>query len=152
MLVYAHGTHAPSSWGFLAETAQEQSGAGHESREWFKIMLDEHLLEQMRKVSSDPSKVPQLHEVEKWYGLDRQYCSNSLQARTTGTLITSNSSIVLSNNDSKANLPAHGRMLKSSTFSPFRPHGSLFRQLSDFEGLYQPLALGPTQITKQRLV
>lgn len=67
LLVYPHGSASPSSWGFLAETAQEISGAGNESREWFKIMLDEHLLEQMRKKSSDPSKVPRIHEVEKWY-------------------------------------------------------------------------------------
>lgn len=67
LLIYAHGAHAPSSWGFLAETAQEQSGAGHESREWFKIMLDEQILEQMRMKASDPSKIPQSYEVEKWY-------------------------------------------------------------------------------------
>jgi hypothetical protein len=67
LLVYPHNSSTPSSWGFLAETAQEVSGAGQESREWFKIMLDEDLLEQMRKNTSDPSKVPRMHEVEKWY-------------------------------------------------------------------------------------
>jgi hypothetical protein len=66
LLVYPQGSLTPSSWGFLAETAQEISGAGHETREWFKIMLDEHLLEQMRLKSSDPLSVPQIHEVEKW--------------------------------------------------------------------------------------
>lgn len=66
-MVYPHGSATPSSWGFLAETAQEISGAGDESREWFKIMLDEHLLEQMRQNSSDSLKVPRIHEVEKWY-------------------------------------------------------------------------------------
>lgn len=67
----------PSSWGFLAETAQEMSGAGQDSREWFKIMLDEDLLDRMRKNTSDPSKVPRLQEVEKWYGLhsDRYHLS-----------------------------------------------------------------------------
>jgi len=66
LLVYPQNSEAPSSWGFLAETAQESSGAGHESREWFKIMLDEDLLEQMRSKSSEPSKVPHIKEVEKW--------------------------------------------------------------------------------------
>lgn len=66
MLVYPQDSPTPTSWGFLAETAQEVSGAGHESREWFKIMLDEHLLEQARQKASDPSKVPQIHQVEKW--------------------------------------------------------------------------------------
>jgi hypothetical protein len=56
----------PSSWGFLAETAQEQSGASGQSREWFKIMLDEELLEAMRSSSNDSTTVPRLHEVEKW--------------------------------------------------------------------------------------
>ena len=67
LLVYPHNSSTPSSWGFLAETSQEVSGAGQESREWFKIMLDEELLEQMRKNTSDSSKVPRIHEVEKWY-------------------------------------------------------------------------------------
>lgn len=67
LLVYPQGSSSPSSWGFLAETAQEASGVGHDSREWFKIMLDENLLEQMRKKTSRPSEVPQIHEVEKWY-------------------------------------------------------------------------------------
>ena len=69
LLVYPENSNTPSSWGFLAETAQETSGAGHESREWFKIMLDEGLLEQMRQGAIDPSKVPQIHEVERWYVL-----------------------------------------------------------------------------------
>lgn len=67
LLVYPHGSSTPSSWGFLAETAQEATGAGHESREWFKIMLDEDLLEQMRKQRNDPTEVPHIQEVEKWY-------------------------------------------------------------------------------------
>jgi hypothetical protein len=66
LLVYPQDSATPSSWGFLAETAQEASGAGYESREWFKIMLDEDLLEQMRRKSSEPDKVPHIHEVEKW--------------------------------------------------------------------------------------
>lgn len=66
LLVYPQDSATPSSWGFLAETAQEASGAGYESREWFKIMLDEDLLEQMRRKSSEPNKVPHIHEVEKW--------------------------------------------------------------------------------------
>lgn len=66
LLVYPRGSSTPSSWGFLAETAQEQTGAGDESREWFKIWLDEHLLEQSRQNASDPSKVPTIKEVETW--------------------------------------------------------------------------------------
>lgn len=65
--MYPRNSTTPSSWGFLAETAQEQSGAGDESREWFKILLDENLLQQMRKNASDPSKVPTIEQVEKWY-------------------------------------------------------------------------------------
>lgn len=65
--MYPKGSAAPSSWGFLAETAQEQSGSGDEIREWFKIQLDEHVLEQMRKSRSDPSEVPSIHEVERLY-------------------------------------------------------------------------------------
>lgn len=65
--MYPSNSTTPSSWGFLAETAQEQGGGGYESREWFKILLDEHLLEQMRKNSTDPTKVPSIQQVEKWY-------------------------------------------------------------------------------------
>lgn len=67
--MYPEDSDKPSSWGFLAETAQETSGVGQESREWFKIMLDEDLLEQMRRGASDPSKVPHILEVEKWHVL-----------------------------------------------------------------------------------
>jgi hypothetical protein len=98
-LVYPHGSTTPSSWGFLAETAQEISGAGDESREWFKIMLDEHLLEQMRQKSSDPSKVPRIHEVEKWYVYLPKLIRSSLQVRNAGTPIISNFSIELSKRD-----------------------------------------------------
>ncbi|KAH7394392.1 hypothetical protein BKA66DRAFT_411060 [Pyrenochaeta sp. MPI-SDFR-AT-0127] len=86
LLVYPENSPTPSSWGFLAETAQETSGAGHESREWFKIMLDEELLEQMRKNSSDPSKVPQIQEVEKWYTHYFQYLYRTIEARLKGEL------------------------------------------------------------------
>ncbi|KAH6642853.1 hypothetical protein C7974DRAFT_351810 [Boeremia exigua] len=86
LLVYPHNSDTPSSWGFLAETAQEVSGSGHESREWFKIMLDEDLLEQMRKKSSDPSKVPRIHEVEKWYTDYFQYLYRTIEARLKGEL------------------------------------------------------------------
>ncbi|KAF2476930.1 uncharacterized protein BDR25DRAFT_208753 [Lindgomyces ingoldianus] len=88
LLVYPQGSSTPSSWGFLAETAQEQGGDGSESREWFKIMLDEDLLEQMRRTSNDPSKVPRIHEVEKWYS----YCDyfrflyRCIEARLKGEL------------------------------------------------------------------
>lgn len=86
LLIYPQGSSAPTSWGFLAETAQEVSGAGHESREWFKIMLDEHLLEQMRQKSSDPLKVPQIHEVEKWYTDYFQLLYRTIEARLKGEL------------------------------------------------------------------
>ncbi|KAF2183182.1 hypothetical protein K469DRAFT_739999 [Zopfia rhizophila CBS 207.26] len=86
LLVYPQNSPTPSSWGFLAETAQEQSGAGNESREWFKIMLDEDLLAQMRKNASDPSKVPQIHEVEKWYTDYFQLLYRTIEARLKGEL------------------------------------------------------------------
>jgi hypothetical protein len=66
LLMYPRGSSTPSSWGFLAETAQEQSDSEDDSKEWFKILLDEHLLEQMRRNSKDPSRVPMIHEVERW--------------------------------------------------------------------------------------
>ncbi|KAI4648335.1 hypothetical protein J4E93_004747 [Alternaria ventricosa] len=86
LLVYPQNSEAPSSWGFLAETAQESSGAGHESREWFKIMLDEDLLEQMRSKSSEPSKVPHIKEVEKWYKDYFSYLYRTIEARLRGEL------------------------------------------------------------------
>ncbi|KAJ4375512.1 hypothetical protein N0V86_007044 [Didymella sp. IMI 355093] len=86
LLVYPHGSTTPSSWGFLAETAQETSGVGDESREWFKIMLDEHLLEQMRKKASDPSKVPHIYEVEKWYTDYFQFLYRTIEGRLKGEL------------------------------------------------------------------
>ncbi|KAI4610560.1 uncharacterized protein J4E87_010736 [Alternaria ethzedia] len=64
----------------------EGSGAGHESREWFKIMLDEDLLEQMRSNSSEPSKVPHIHEVEKWYTDYFSYLYRTIEARLRGEL------------------------------------------------------------------
>ncbi|KAH8716796.1 hypothetical protein GQ44DRAFT_557001, partial [Phaeosphaeriaceae sp. PMI808] len=86
LLVYPQGSSTPSSWGFLAETAQEVSGAGHESREWFKIMLDEHLLDKMRQKAGNSSKVPQIHEVEKWYTDYFQCLYRSIEARLKGEL------------------------------------------------------------------
>ncbi|KAF2818511.1 hypothetical protein CC86DRAFT_309073 [Ophiobolus disseminans] len=86
LLVYPQGSSTPSSWGFLAETAQETSGAGYESREWFKIMLDEHLLEQMRQKAADPLSVPQIHEVEKWYTDYFQHLYRTIEARLKGEL------------------------------------------------------------------
>ncbi|KAH7088370.1 hypothetical protein FB567DRAFT_494604 [Paraphoma chrysanthemicola] len=86
LLVYPQGSSTPTSWGFLAETAQEVSGAGHESREWFKIMLDEKILEQFRKNASDPSTVPQIHEVEKFYTDYFQYLYRTIEARLKGEL------------------------------------------------------------------
>ncbi|KAF2267229.1 hypothetical protein CC78DRAFT_541886 [Lojkania enalia] len=79
----------PSSWGFLAETAQEQGSAGDESREWFKILLDEHLLEQARKNHSDPSKVPSITDVEKWYCDYFQLLYRSIEARLRSELASS---------------------------------------------------------------
>ena len=99
LLVYPHGSSTPTSWGFLAETAQEISGAGDESREWFKIMLDENLLEQMRQKSSEPSKVPRIHEVEHWYVHSLVCFHDDLQARRLGTQTTSSSSIEPSKRD-----------------------------------------------------
>ncbi|KAI8933611.1 hypothetical protein NX059_009339 [Plenodomus lindquistii] len=84
LLIYPDNSTTPSSWGFLAETAQEASGVGHESREWFKIMLDEELLEQGRKSANDPSKVPQIHEVEKYYTDYFQFLYRSIEARLKG--------------------------------------------------------------------
>ncbi|ORY02273.1 hypothetical protein BCR34DRAFT_493253 [Clohesyomyces aquaticus] len=86
LLVYPHGSSTPSSWGFSAETAQEQGSDGSESREWFKIMLDEDLLEQMRKTSKDPSKVPHISEVEKWYCDYFQFLYRCVEARLKGEL------------------------------------------------------------------
>ncbi len=80
LLVYPSNSSQPSSWGFLAETAQEQGSVGSESREWFKIMLDEELLNKMRAKESEPGKVPQIHEVEKWYG--PRTCSNQEKCLT----------------------------------------------------------------------
>ncbi|KAG9188090.1 hypothetical protein G6011_02013 [Alternaria panax] len=86
LLVYPQDSATPSSWGFLAETAQETSGAGYESREWFKIMLDEDLLEQMRSKSSEPAKVPHIQEVEKWYTDYFRYLYRTIEARLRGEL------------------------------------------------------------------
>ncbi|CAN9174497.1 unnamed protein product [Alternaria alternata] len=86
LLVYPQDSATPSSWGFLAETAQEASGAGYESREWFKIMLDEDLLEQMRRKSGEPNKVPHIHEVEKWYTDYFRYLYRTIEARLRGEL------------------------------------------------------------------
>ncbi|CAN9355637.1 unnamed protein product [Alternaria alternata] len=86
LLVYPQDSATPSSWGFLAETAQEASGAGYESREWFKIMLDEDLLDQMRRKSSEPNKVPHIHEVEKWYTDYFRYLYRTIEARLRGEL------------------------------------------------------------------
>ncbi|OCK81384.1 hypothetical protein K432DRAFT_434183 [Lepidopterella palustris CBS 459.81] len=83
ILVYPDNSDTPSSWGFLAETPQEQNGVGKESKEWFKIMLDEERLQQMQRNTSDPSKVPKIYEVEKWYcdyfKLLYQYIENRLR-------------------------------------------------------------------------
>ncbi|KAB2099495.1 hypothetical protein AG0111_0g12408 [Alternaria gaisen] len=86
LLVYPQDSATPSSWGFLAETAQEASGAGYESREWFKIMLDEDLLEQMRRKSREPDKVPHIYEVEKWYTDYFRYLYRTIEARLRGEL------------------------------------------------------------------
>ncbi|KAF1851560.1 uncharacterized protein K460DRAFT_270005 [Cucurbitaria berberidis CBS 394.84] len=86
LLVYPRNSSTPSSWGFLAETAQESSGAGYESREWFKIMLDETILQQMRKNSKGPSKVPNIDEVERWYTHYFQYLYRTIETRLKGEL------------------------------------------------------------------
>ncbi|UPX13350.1 uncharacterized protein EKO05_0003863 [Ascochyta rabiei] len=83
LLVYPHNSSTPSSWGFLADTAQEVSGAGHESREWFKIMLDEDLLEQMRKNASDPWKLTWGHRRYTDYF---QFLCRAIETRLKGEL------------------------------------------------------------------
>jgi hypothetical protein len=67
LLFYPDNSPTPSSWGFLAETAQEQGAANGDVREWFKILLDEGLLEKMRQKTSDPTKVVSIRDVEKWF-------------------------------------------------------------------------------------
>ncbi|KAF2691612.1 hypothetical protein K458DRAFT_438019 [Lentithecium fluviatile CBS 122367] len=89
LLMYPRGSATPSSWGFLAETAQEQNVSGDESREWFKILLDEHLLEQMRKNTSDPSKVPSIHEVERLYTDYFRFLYRTIESRLKAELASS---------------------------------------------------------------
>ncbi|KAF1831720.1 hypothetical protein BDW02DRAFT_504623 [Decorospora gaudefroyi] len=89
LLMYARGSVIPSSWGFMAETAQEQSDSEEESREWFKILLDEQLLEQMRKNTQDPSKVPSIQEVERWYTDYFQYLYRCIESRLRSELASS---------------------------------------------------------------
>lgn len=86
LLIYPHNSSTPSSWGFLAETAQEQSGTGYDSREWFKIMLDEDLLEGVRQNATDPGKVPRIHEVEKWYTDYFSLLYRTIEARLKGEI------------------------------------------------------------------
>lgn len=62
--------------------------------EWFMIPLDVDLLEQMRKISSDPFKVPRIYEVENWYALDPHCSTSGLHVRYAGIPITSSSYIV----------------------------------------------------------
>lgn len=67
LLVYPKGSHAPPLWGFVAETALEKGNVNDEDdkRDWFKILLDENLLEQMRR--KDPnSNIPSIEDVERW--------------------------------------------------------------------------------------
>lgn len=46
-------------------------------------MLDEQLLEQIRKNTSDPYEVPQIYDVEKWYVFNHPYCSMAYMYRYT---------------------------------------------------------------------
>ncbi|KAF9691908.1 hypothetical protein EKO04_010128 [Ascochyta lentis] len=85
LLVYPHDSATPSSWGFLAETAQEVSGAGHESREWFKIMLDEDLLEQMRRNTIDTNRA-KLTCGNRRYTDYFQFLCRTIEARLKGEL------------------------------------------------------------------
>ncbi|KAK3202688.1 hypothetical protein GRF29_154g387368, partial [Pseudopithomyces chartarum] len=84
ILVYPNGSNSPSHWGFQAETAQDQSGIEDETREWFKIWLDEDLAQQARRTAKDPSKIPSLQEVEKWYCDYFQLLYRSIEARLRG--------------------------------------------------------------------
>lgn len=57
---------APSSWGFLSETASEMNAEDKVFREWFKTLLSPpHLL---KKQQQEPEDAPSsMAEVEKWY-------------------------------------------------------------------------------------
>jgi hypothetical protein len=76
----------PSSWGFLAETVQEQGAPSSEVREWFKIHLDEELLQKMRQCTKDPTKVYSIHDVEKWYCDYFRFLYRCIEARLKGEL------------------------------------------------------------------
>jgi hypothetical protein len=65
--VYPRGSSGPPLWGFHAETAVEQGSitSEDEKRDWFKILLDETLLEKYRR--KDPSgRIPLMADVERW--------------------------------------------------------------------------------------
>ncbi|KAH8591554.1 hypothetical protein B0O99DRAFT_675246 [Bisporella sp. PMI_857] len=93
ILVYpAHQSHpkTPSSWGFLSETATEQTAENKEHREWFKTYIDEDRLRQAQQEAKNQSDVPRsIEEVESWY-LDYfrflyQYIEFKLQGELAST-------------------------------------------------------------------
>ncbi|KAF2473532.1 uncharacterized protein BDR25DRAFT_386320 [Lindgomyces ingoldianus] len=86
ILVYTQGSSAPSSWGFLAETAQEKCDDRSQIRELFKTMLDEGILEEMRKASNQPAQVPRIHEIEQWYYDYFQFLYRCVETRLKGEL------------------------------------------------------------------
>lgn len=148
LLIYPENSTIPSSWGFLAEIAQETSGAGHETREWFKTMLDEDLLEQMRK--RDPIETPQIHEVEKWYGLASFLSEFGLLMFSEGTQTTFDTSVGLLRHVSWANSQADGRMRRSNSSSPCLQRGNR-PQSNDFGRSYSRQGLGPLPTIRRPL-
>ncbi|KAL8955916.1 MAG: hypothetical protein Q9193_006396 [Seirophora villosa] len=66
ILVYPNHQHQPSSWGFLSESASEQSAADKAYKDWFKTYLDPARLKEKR--AEDPVYSPRsIEEVERWY-------------------------------------------------------------------------------------
>ena len=65
--MYRKGSHAPSSWGFDAETLLDND-FDDEYAELFKTYLDDEKREEARVNSRNPEDMPPTMEVvEKWY-------------------------------------------------------------------------------------
>ncbi|KAF2237112.1 hypothetical protein EV356DRAFT_496637 [Viridothelium virens] len=65
VLVYPHGSSKASSWGFLAESKNEQKAEYGTTREWFKTLIDPDFLEQERL--RNPQDTPSSYsEVQTW--------------------------------------------------------------------------------------
>ncbi|USP74597.1 hypothetical protein yc1106_01871 [Curvularia clavata] len=87
LLVYPKGSHNPPLWGFGAETALEQGSVtdADDKKDWFKILLDENLLERMR--TKDPhSNIPSTADVERWTCDYFQSLYRSIEAKLRGEL------------------------------------------------------------------